>query len=141
VFAGLLLAAGSLGDRYGRRGALALGLGSFAAPSALASQTTSAGALIAARAAMGIGAAMIFPTTLALLINIFPAGSERAKAIAIWAAMTGAGVAKRAFNAQRAPLVEQLEMPPSTRSAIPARARRSSDAKEARAPILAAPRL
>jgi EmrB/QacA subfamily drug resistance transporter len=93
VFAGLLLAAGSLGDRYGRRGALALGLGAFAAASALASQTTSAGALIAARAAMGVGAAMIFPTTLALLTNIFPAGPERAKAIAIWAAMTGAGVA------------------------------------------------
>ena len=93
VFAGLLLAAGSLGDRYGRRGALALGLGAFAVASALASQTSSAGALIAARAAMGVGAAMIFPTTLALLTNIFPTGPERAKAIAIWAAMTGAGVA------------------------------------------------
>jgi EmrB/QacA subfamily drug resistance transporter len=93
VFAGLLLAAGSLGDRYGRRGALALGLGAFAAASAIASQATSAAALIAARAAMGVGAAMIFPTTLALLTNIFPAGPKRAKAIAIWAAMTGAAVA------------------------------------------------
>jgi EmrB/QacA subfamily drug resistance transporter len=93
VFAGLLLAAGSLGDRYGRRRALALGLGAFAVASAIASQTTSAGALIAARAAMGVGAAMIFPTTLALLTNIFPAGPERAKAIPVWAAMTGAAVA------------------------------------------------
>jgi EmrB/QacA subfamily drug resistance transporter len=93
VFAGLLLAAGSLGDRYGRRGALALGLAAFAAASAVASQASSAGELIAARAAMGVGAALIFPTTLALLTNIFPAGPARAKAIGIWAAMTGAGVA------------------------------------------------
>ncbi|MCU1426618.1 MAG: drug resistance transporter, EmrB/QacA subfamily [Actinomycetia bacterium] len=93
VFAGLLLAAGSLGDRYGRRGALALGLGAFAAASLFASQAGSAATLIGARAAMGIGAALIFPTTLALLTNMFPTGPERAKAIGIWAAMTGAGVA------------------------------------------------
>ena len=93
VFAGLLLAAGSLGDRYGRRGALTLGLVAFAAASALASQAGSAGSLIAARAAMGVGAALIFPTTLALLTNIFTDEDERAKAIGVWAAMTGAGVA------------------------------------------------
>jgi EmrB/QacA subfamily drug resistance transporter len=93
VFAGLLLAAGSIGDRYGRRGTLAGGLVLFAAASAIASQAGSASELIAARAAMGVGAALVFPTTLALLTNIFPAGPERAKAIGLWAAMTGAGVA------------------------------------------------
>jgi len=93
VLAGLLLAAGSLGDRYGRRGALALGLAAFAAASAVASQAGSAAELIGARAAMGVGAALIFPTTLALLTNVFTEPKERAKAIGVWAAMTGAGVA------------------------------------------------
>jgi EmrB/QacA subfamily drug resistance transporter len=93
VFAGLLLAAGSLGDRYGRRGCLALGLVVFALASAVASQAGSASQLIVARGAMGVGAALVFPTTLALLTNMFPAGPERAKAIGLWAAMTGAGVA------------------------------------------------
>jgi len=92
VFAGLLLAAGSLGDRYGRRGALAVGLLVFAAASAFASQAGSASTLVGARAAMGVGAALIFPTTLALLTNIFT-GAERARAIGVWAAMTGVGVA------------------------------------------------
>src|SRR2546429_6482105 len=67
VFAGLLLAAGSLGDRYGRRGVLAVGLLIFATASVFASQAGSAATLVGARAAMGVGAALIFPTTLALL--------------------------------------------------------------------------
>src|ERR1700710_273183 len=70
VMAGLLLSAGSLSDRYGRRGWLSGGLAVFAAPSVFAAQAGSAGALIAARAAMGFGAAVIFPTTLGLITNI-----------------------------------------------------------------------
>jgi len=71
VIAGLLLSAGSLSDRYGRRGWLAGGLAVFAITSAVAAQVHSADALIAARAGMGVGAAVIFPTTLALITNIF----------------------------------------------------------------------
>ncbi|MCW2686483.1 MAG: drug resistance transporter, EmrB/QacA subfamily [Mycobacterium sp.] len=93
VITGLLLSAGSLSDRYGRRGWLSLGLALFAATSAIASQVNSADALIVARAAMGIGAAVIFPTTLALITNIFTDPKRRAKAIGLWAAMTGIGVA------------------------------------------------
>src|ERR1700716_56057 len=70
VIPGLLLSAGSLSDRYGRRGWLAGGLAVFAITSAVAAQVHSADALIAARAAMGIGAAVIFPTTLSLIPNI-----------------------------------------------------------------------
>jgi EmrB/QacA subfamily drug resistance transporter len=93
VMSGLLLSAGSLSDRYGRRGWLSSGLLVFAMTSAVAAQVDSAGALIAARAAMGIGAAVIFPTTLALITNIFTDPIRRAKAIGLWAAMVGVGVA------------------------------------------------
>jgi EmrB/QacA subfamily drug resistance transporter len=93
VMSGLLLAAGSLGDRYGRRGWLSGGLALFAITSVVAAQAHSADALIAARAAMGVGAAVIFPTTLALITNIFTNPAQRAKAIGVWAAMTGVGVA------------------------------------------------
>ena len=93
VMAGLLLSAGSLSDRYGRRAWLSAGLALFAITSAVAAWTDSAGALIAARAAMGVGAAVIFPTTLALIVNIFTDPVGRAKAIGLWAAMVGVGVA------------------------------------------------
>ena len=93
VMAGLLLSAGSLSDRYGRRGWLSGGLALFAMTSIVAAQANSAGALIAARAAMGVGAAVIFPTTLGLITNIFTDPVPRAKAIGVWAAMVGAGVA------------------------------------------------
>src|SRR5271155_3420087 len=93
VMSGLLLSAGSLSDRYGRRAWLTSGLLVFAMTSAVAAQVDSAGALIAARAAMGIGAAGIFPTTLALITNIFTDPFRRAKAIGLWAAMVGVGVA------------------------------------------------
>lgn len=93
VMSGLLLSAGSLGDRYGRRGWLSSGLVLFAITSAIAAQVNSADALIAARAAMGVGAAVIFPTTLGLITNIFTDPLPRAKAIGLWAAMVGIGVA------------------------------------------------
>jgi EmrB/QacA subfamily drug resistance transporter len=93
VMAGLLLSAGSLSDRYGRRGWLSSGLALFAVTSAVAAQVNTADGLIAARAAMGVGAAVIFPTTLSLITNIFPDPGKRAKAIGLWAAMVGVGVA------------------------------------------------
>lgn len=93
VMSGLLLSAGSLGDRYGRRGWLSSGLALFAITSVIAAQVNSADALIAARAAMGVGAAVIFPTTLGLITNIFTEPAPRAKAIGVWAAMVGVGVA------------------------------------------------
>ena len=93
VMSGLLLSVGSLSDRYGRRGWLSLGLAVFAIMSGLAAQATSADQLIVARAAMGVGAAVIFPTTLGLITNIFTDEGPRAKAIGLWAAMVGVGVA------------------------------------------------
>jgi EmrB/QacA subfamily drug resistance transporter len=93
VLSGLLLAAGALSDRYGRRGALSLGLLIFAITSVVASQVHSTHGLIAGRAAMGIGAALIFPTTLSIITNMFTEPVRRAKAIALWAAMTGVGIA------------------------------------------------
>ncbi|HUQ39231.1 MAG TPA: MFS transporter [Acidimicrobiales bacterium] len=92
VFAGLLLTAGALGDRFGRKGALQIGLGLFALSCVAASQASSAGQLIAVRAVMGIAAAFIMPSTLSLLTNVFPP-HERAKAIAIWAGVAGGGAA------------------------------------------------
>jgi EmrB/QacA subfamily drug resistance transporter len=93
VMSGLLLSVGSLSDRFGRRGWLNAGLALFALTSAVAAQVDSAVALIAARAAMGVGAAVIFPTTLGLITNIFTEPVARAKAIGLWAAMVGVGVA------------------------------------------------
>ena len=88
VFAGLLFTAGALGDRFGRKGALQFGLATFFLASVLASQATDVTQIIACRAAMGVGAAFIMPSTLSILVNVFPPG-ERAKAIAIWATTTG----------------------------------------------------
>ena len=92
VFAGLLLTAGALGDRFGRKGALTAGLLIFGGGSATAAFATSTGQLIFLRAIMGIGAALIMPATLSILTNVFPP-HERAKAIAIWAGLAGAGAA------------------------------------------------
>jgi EmrB/QacA subfamily drug resistance transporter len=92
VFAGLLLTAGSLGDRFGRRRALLLGLSIFGVGSALSALAGSADALIASRALMGVGGAFIMPITLSVLTNVFE-GRERAKAIGIWTAVAGIGVA------------------------------------------------
>lgn len=93
VFAGLLLAFGSLGDRFGRKGAMQIGLLLFGATSIWAAFAGTAEGLIAARAAMGVGAALVFPATLAILSNVFTDPTERAKAIGIWSATTGLAVA------------------------------------------------
>jgi EmrB/QacA subfamily drug resistance transporter len=92
VFAGLLLTMGSLGDRFGRRRALFTGLVLFAASSTVAAFATSADMLIAARAAMGIGGALIMPATLSIVINAFPR-EEHGKAIGLWAGVFGLGIA------------------------------------------------
>jgi EmrB/QacA subfamily drug resistance transporter len=93
VFAALILAAGSLSDRLGRKGMLLAGLGVFGASSLAGSFATSSGGLIAARAVMGLGAAMMFPATLSLLTNVFTARQERAMAIGLWGASAGVGIA------------------------------------------------
>jgi EmrB/QacA subfamily drug resistance transporter len=93
VFAGLLLTAGSLGDRLGRKGALTFGLIWFGTFSALASQAGSSSQLIICRGLMGVGGAFIFPTTLSMITNTFPDARERARAIGIWAGVAGLGVA------------------------------------------------
>ena len=93
VFAGLLLLAGTLGDRYGRRRTLLLGLATFGIASAAAAFAGGVGQLVTARAVMGAGAAFIMPATLSLLTSVFTDARERAMAIGIWAATAGVGVA------------------------------------------------
>ncbi len=93
VFAGLLLVAGSLGDRVGRKRMFLVGLCMFAAGSGWAAFSGSVNMLIAARASMGIGAAMIMPATLAIITATFRDPGERARAIALWAATSGLGIA------------------------------------------------
>ena len=93
VFAALLLAFGHFGDRFGRKLALQLGLVVFAATSLLAALSTTSAQLIGARALMGIGAAFVFPATLAILVSVFTDRRERAAAIGIWSACTGLAVA------------------------------------------------
>ncbi len=91
VFAGLLLTMGALGDRFGRGGALTAGLVIFGGASLIASETATAGQLIAARSMMGIGGALIMPATLSIITDVFPR-EERGKAIGIWAGVAGAGI-------------------------------------------------
>jgi EmrB/QacA subfamily drug resistance transporter len=93
VFAGLLLTAGSLGDRFGRRHALAAGLATFMAGSVVSALAGTTSMLIAGRGVMGLGGALIMPTTLSILVNAFGDPRERAHAIAIWTAVAGAGIA------------------------------------------------
>ena len=90
AFAALLLPAGAIGDRFGRKGTMLSGLVVFAVASVGCAYMTSTTALIAARAVMGAGAALIMPSTLSLLQSCFPR-RERAKAIAMWAGFAGAG--------------------------------------------------
>src|SRR2546422_2480076 len=93
VFAALILAAGSLSDRVGRKGILLAGLGVFAAGSLAGALVNTPAELIAARALMGIGAAGIFPSTLSIIANVFSERRERARAIGLWGATTGIGIA------------------------------------------------
>ena len=93
LFAASVLVFGSLSDRFGRKGMLLAGLAVFGLASLAGGFTGSAGALIAARAVMGLGAAMVFPATLSLLTRAFTAPRERALAVGLWGAVTGVAIA------------------------------------------------
>jgi EmrB/QacA subfamily drug resistance transporter len=92
VFAGMLFTAGTLGDRFGRKGALQAGLALFLLGTGLAAISTSSSMVIGARALMGLAAAFVMPATLSILTNVFPA-HERPRAIAVWAGIAGGGAA------------------------------------------------
>ena len=91
VFAGLLLTMGALGDRFGRKRALQYGLVVFGLSSLFTAYAGSTAQLIGARALMGVGGALIMPSTLSVLTNVFPR-EERGKAIGIWAGVAGLGI-------------------------------------------------
>ncbi|WP_322749992.1 MULTISPECIES: MFS transporter [unclassified Frankia] len=93
AFAALVLTGGSIGDRFGRRPVLLGGLAGFAVASGIGALCTGAGALVAVRFVMGAFAALIYPTTLSIITNAYPDRAERAKAIGVWGAVTGLGVA------------------------------------------------
>ena len=93
VFAGLLLTTGSLSDRFGRKGALQLGIVLFAIGSTSAALSSTTAHLIGSRAFMGIGGALIMPSTLSILTNVFRDPRERGRAIAVWAGFSGLAVA------------------------------------------------
>ncbi len=93
VFGGLMLVAGSLADRVGRKRTFLAGLAAFAAGSTWAAFSGSVGELIAARASMGIGAALIMPSTLAIITSMFTDQGERQRALGFWAGTSGAGLA------------------------------------------------
>ena len=88
AFAALLLPGGALGDRYGRRVALIVGLVIFGGGSAVAMTAASATELIALRAVLGLGAALVMPATLSTITSTFPP-AERTRAVSIWAAVAG----------------------------------------------------
>jgi EmrB/QacA subfamily drug resistance transporter len=93
VFAGLLLTAGAIGDRFGRKRALRAGIIIFCAGSVLSALAGSPTQLIVTRGLMGIGGALIMPSTLSILTNVFRDARERAQAIAIWAGFSGIAIA------------------------------------------------
>jgi EmrB/QacA subfamily drug resistance transporter len=92
VFAGMLFTAGTIGDRFGRKGALQAGLWLFLAGTVVAAVGSSSSQVIVGRALMGLAAAFVMPSTLSILTNVFPA-HERAKAIGVWAGISGGGAA------------------------------------------------
>ena len=91
VYAALLLPAGNLGDRYGRRTFLLIGLGVFALGSAISAWAGSPSVLVAGRVVMAVGGGLIMPQTLSILVEVFPA-RQRALAIGVWAAVSGLAI-------------------------------------------------
>jgi EmrB/QacA subfamily drug resistance transporter len=90
VFAGLLLIAGAIGDRFGRKVILMVGLVVFGGAAAAALVANDPTTLIGLRAAMGVGAALVMPTTLSIITTSFPP-EERAQAVGVWVGVVGAG--------------------------------------------------
>src|SRR5436190_23719772 len=84
TFGGFLLLGGRAADLLGRRRILMLGLGLFSAASLAAGLATSAGFLIAMRGLQGFGAAVVLPAALSIVMNMFPEGAERNKALGLW---------------------------------------------------------
>ena len=93
AFAGLLLTLGALGDRVGRKWVFLAGLLVFAAGSAFSAWSGSVALLTAGRVVMGVGAAALMPSTLSILTNVFSTDRDRSRAIGIWSASAGLGVA------------------------------------------------
>lgn len=93
AFAALVLAGGTIGDKFGRRPTLIAGLVLFALSSTGAALATTTGMLITWRLAMGVASALIYPTTLAIITDTFREPKQRAMAIGLWGAVTGLGVA------------------------------------------------
>jgi EmrB/QacA subfamily drug resistance transporter len=93
AFASLVLVGGSLGDRFGRKTTLLTGLAIFGLGNLAAMTMSTPEGLMVMRAVMGVGAALVFPATLSIITNVFADRAERAKAIGLWGAMTGLGVA------------------------------------------------
>ncbi|MFP6593481.1 MAG: MFS transporter, partial [Dehalococcoidia bacterium] len=92
VFGGMLLTTGAIGDRFGRARMLRIGLLTFGIASLGAALSETPAQLITIRGFMGLGGAMMMPATLSIIVNVFN-NNEKAKAIAIWASMAGAGIA------------------------------------------------
>lgn len=94
VFASLLITTGSIGDRFGRKKLLLIGLALFGIGSLGAALSSSTTLLIGFRALLGLAGAMVMPSTLSILSNVFQEPKERAKAIAIWSSIfsVGAGI-------------------------------------------------
>src|SRR4051812_7334053 len=97
VFAGLLLFAGALGDRFGRRGLLMTGLAVFGTAAGLGMVTSDPHQLIALRALMGVGAAAIMPTTLSVITTSF-SEEERPRAVGVWVGVAGGGAVLGLFG-------------------------------------------
>lgn len=93
AFAGLMLAFGSIGDRFGRRAVMIAGLAMFTVGSLLGAFAISSGMLIGARVVMGVGAAASEPGTLSMIRQLFPDPAERAQALGVWSAIAGLALA------------------------------------------------
>ncbi|MYS05992.1 MFS transporter, partial [Streptomyces sp. SID6041] len=93
VLASLLISSGALADRFGRRRVFQCGLAVFGVASLLCALAPSAGVLVAARALQGVGASMLSPVALAIVVNTMPDPKERAQAIGIWASVFGLSMA------------------------------------------------